>query len=73
MPEVEPLEELKRFIPGSVMIGLGALLSYLMPEKLKLVGIVPIGIGTYLIYKELTTPPYEMPKAEIEEIKIERV
>jgi hypothetical protein len=44
------LEKLKEFIPGGIMIGVGAAIGSFMPEKLKMVAIVPAGIGIYMIY-----------------------
>jgi len=49
-------EIIKPYVGGIALIGGGVLLTWLLPDKYKLVGIIPIGIGAYYIYKKIFGP-----------------
>jgi len=62
--DVFGVETILKLIPGMVVTAVGGVVMSVLPGKAKIAGVVPIGIGLYLLLQPFLPPPPEPPPTE---------
>jgi hypothetical protein len=68
-------EAVIRALPGIAIMGAGGIVTNFLPEKTKIIGLVPVGIGAWMIYDAIKpmiagSPPGEQPPSGLEDFYI---